>query len=136
MMEKFAWSPSYSVGIKSLDSEHQALFAMFNKLADAWHDNADSKELLAMLREYIDAVAKHFTAEEKLLERYAYLGLAKQRSDHQQIISRMKMHLEKLSSSAERIDKEVLDEIAALKVNHIRGADQAYAEFLQGQGMR
>ena len=129
------WSASYSVGIKSLDAEHQGLFIFFNQLVKLASSTPCGAEVEQAFADYIQAAASHFASEEKLLERHRYPGLSKQRKDHQSIIARMQHHQERLKSGAATLNKTVLDEIGALKLNHILGPDQAYAEYLRGQGV-
>jgi hemerythrin len=79
----FAWDPSYAVGHPTIDKQHQELFARMNALLGAMqarHGQEEVDKLLAFLSSY---VVHHFGAEEALMRRHGYAGMAAHVAEHQ-----------------------------------------------------
>ena len=70
MKIKYAWKPEYSVGIESIDLQHQELFRIVNKLADAVLGKYSPKAAANAMHEMSLYLGKHFTFEEPLLEKH------------------------------------------------------------------
>jgi len=66
------WSATYSVGIKIIDDQHKELFRLVNEMYN--HVNNDDEEVerayfKSVIRQVVDYIKKHFTTEEKIMQR-------------------------------------------------------------------
>ncbi len=70
MSDIFEWMPEYSIGVDSIDQQHQELFRIFNKLSTAVSQNDSPKSAAAAMHEMSQYLDKHFTFEEPLLKKH------------------------------------------------------------------
>ena len=82
MLKKMKWDATFSVGVPSMDQEHQRIIQMINTLQDqfvAASTPAAVAELLAQMTRY---ALEHFMHEEQLLAEHQYPRLLEQRAQH------------------------------------------------------
>ena len=134
-MPVFVWDESCSVGVKSCDEQHQKLFSLINALHEAMRvgkGRAVMKPLLEDLGKYTQS---HFTAEEALLEKTKYPGLAAQRAQHKQFVQRVRQFQDDLA--AERNSTvAVVNFLKDWLVNHIKQTDREYTAHLNANGIK
>lgn len=130
------WTPGMSVGLETMDAQHQALFAALNRLVIAirsGHGAGEVEPLLAFLDHY---VREHFAEEEQILADAGYPELDAQRRQHASFIGEMDALKDRLATPG--TDREEMAEVLHLRlrdwlVNHIIVSDRAYGEFLTAQ---
>ena len=78
------WQPSYSVGIKLVDDQHQELIKLTNQLfASCMAGREQSRNaFLEIIHKAIDYVGYHFSTEEKVMERVNYPDLMAHKKEH------------------------------------------------------
>jgi hemerythrin len=64
----FKWSDKYSVGIKTIDSQHQELVNIINRLFDAVTNHEADKVINSILDALMDYTKTHFALEELLMQ--------------------------------------------------------------------
>ena len=84
MPNRIQWNPDYSVGSEALDSQHQAILAQCNALADCMADaspesNQKFNDTFAAL---MAQARQHFATEEALLAQFGYPMLEEQQNEH------------------------------------------------------
>ncbi|MGE4508983.1 MAG: bacteriohemerythrin [Eubacteriaceae bacterium] len=83
------WTKDLSVGVDSIDAQHQQLFKMADELFDAGKAGKSKEkvgELLTFLGNY---TKQHFADEEAYMKRINYPGLAEQQTAHKAFISEL-----------------------------------------------
>jgi len=88
-MALFTWSPEYSVGNDLIDSEHEKLFQMADRLHVAMMSGGGQTVLHGLFVQLADYTRTHFSHEEALMARYAYPQLAAHAEIHRQLIARL-----------------------------------------------
>ena len=126
------WNDGYSVGVREMDEQHKRLLGYIAALGEllVTRDYELMHELLAKITDY---GRRHFTAEERLLERHGY-PVAAQRAAHES-------YLEWMAETNVRAMTEVpVAEIHAYLhqwwTTHILGEDMGYKDFLNSRGVR
>lgn len=129
------WTQDLSVGVNSIDGQHQQLFKMADELFEAGK-NGKSKEKIGDLLNFLDAYTKqHFRDEESYMASIKYPGLAEQQSAHQVFIN----ELAKLKGEYDKSGGNIAVIIGANQMvvdwltKHISGMDKkigAYAKTL------
>jgi hemerythrin-like metal-binding protein len=76
------WSSKYSVGVKALDDQHEAMMKILNELHAASIQGKAKEVAGPLLRKLTSLSGEHFAAEEKLMESASYRGLAGHRAQH------------------------------------------------------
>ncbi|AWW25590.1 MULTISPECIES: bacteriohemerythrin [unclassified Acetobacterium] len=83
------WTQDLSVGVASIDGQHQQLFKMADELFEAGK-NGKSKEVVGELLNFLDAYTKqHFSDEEAYMKSINYPGLADQQTAHKNFIAEL-----------------------------------------------
>ncbi|MFC2104815.1 hemerythrin domain-containing protein, partial [Bacteroidota bacterium] len=71
-MEIIKWSDDYSVGINEIDNQHKGLVIIINELFNLISEGKSKNKLEEIFNHLTDYTKKHFTAEEKMMEKFAY----------------------------------------------------------------
>ena len=129
------WTQDLSVGVNSIDGQHQQLFKMADELFEAGK-TGKSKEKIGDLLNFLDAYTKqHFSDEEAYMKSINYSGLAEQEKAHQAFIN----ELAKLKGEYDKSGGNIAVIINANQMvvdwltKHISGMDKkigAYAKTL------
>ena len=83
------WTNDLSVGVSSIDAQHQQLFKMADDLFEAGK-NGKSKEKIGDLLGFLDRYTKqHFKDEEAYMKSINYPGLAEQEKAHQAFVNEL-----------------------------------------------
>ena len=133
-MAAVIWNDSYSVGVKALDEQHKKLFGMVNQMHEAMMAGKGRVVVGQVMNEMFDYVRLHFTAEEKLLERYNYPGLAEQKREHEAFIQKVEEMQQKMQAGNLTLSIEVSQFLQSWIKDHIMGVDKKYSDFLNKKG--
>jgi hemerythrin len=135
-LEKIVWSPTFSVGVKSLDDQHRQIVDMINLLIvdeQATVRSETISELLTRLTRYAE---DHFTAEERLLEEYGYPELASQKEEHRKYRQRIVGLCKDAMLHQDSVPADLLQFIIGWWMNHILDTDMQYRSFFEELGVR
>jgi hemerythrin len=125
------WTPLLAVGVDSIDSEHQVLFSVANRLLEAMRSNgaAEVSQLLAEL----EAVAlEHLAFEESIMAEAGYPGLEEHRASH----ASLRCELAGLRGELDGSDvtgvqaRRTNDFVCDWLLDHISGEDRALGSWL------
>ncbi len=83
MANKIKWYDSYSIGVDSIDKEHQQLFKIINKLFAFQEEDIEGQWICQEGIKFFKSHAlKHFSNEEQYMESIDYPGLKQHRKVH------------------------------------------------------
>lgn len=126
------WHPSYSVGVRQLDEQHQVILALINRLASAGRLDVHSEVISEVLEALTRYANDHFRSEEELLARHGYAGVGEQKEDHTQY----RLKVARLCLDASRHKTSLPEELTAFLrdwwVRHILERDMKFRPFLSG----
>lgn len=133
--QELKWTDDYSVGVESLDNEHRKILLLLNQFKTAY-DYAMSEEYeQKALAELLEYTRYHFTAEEALMKKSNYPGLAEHQKEHQQMID----EINKIELRYEQVGHEAFEEVSSYLSNwlihHITGSDRKYTAHLNNSGV-
>ena len=89
MPEFLDWKSEYSVGDEHIDTQHQHLFHLANKVLRMKASAASTAELKPLLVGLCEYIQFHFDDEQNLMESVGYPDLEEHRKRHQAIIHAM-----------------------------------------------
>jgi hemerythrin len=136
VMALVQWSDKFSVGIPSIDAQHQKLFSLLNDLYDAMQ-RGHSKDILGkILSELISYTANHFATEEKLFTQHAYPDRVAHKKEHDALVQKALKIKADFESGKTGVSMELLSFLKDWVQNHIQGTDKQYGPFLAGKGVR
>jgi hemerythrin len=133
MSEHISWSDDLLVGVEAIDSDHQKLFELMNRLlASPSHGEAAVSQAIGDLSSY---TKRHFTAEIASMERTAYPEQNAHAYEHEHLIFQLENIMDRLMmSGAAAVDSELSNLLRDWLCNHIMTFDVKYAAFLRESG--
>ena len=129
------WDEKYSVHVKEIDNQHKDLFSLFNKLQNGMTTGTSKVELEQILTELIDNTVIHFATEEKLMQRFSYIGYIEHKRTHDNLIAEAKDLQEKFSHGKIVLSEEVSLFLSDWLTDHIIDIDKKYGPLFKSNGM-
>ncbi|MBS0616682.1 MAG: bacteriohemerythrin [Spirochaetes bacterium] len=130
-MEHYDWKDAYNTGIRELDSQHEYLFALTNRLLRQ-RENPNRAHVKGILDELYEYTEQHFAYEESLMEQSLYDDLL----DHKKLHIRLKERLSLYSVEVAKGKLSVDDLCEFMKIwliNHILRQDFHFAEQVKNK---
>ena len=81
-MPFYEWSERMSVGVAELDSDHQALIQLINRLHDALENNEGRLALDQIFESLAVYIETHFAHEEQVMEACGYPEISEHKKEH------------------------------------------------------
>ena len=129
------WTPSLSVGIASIDSQHKKLVDLINDLYVKMHSGEGRKGVGDALAKLIDYTGTHFQFEEDLFASHGYEDAAAHAGIHRELVARVVDFQNQFASGEADISVELMDFLKDWLVEHIKKTDAKYAPFLLSKGV-
>lgn len=131
-----SWSKDLSVGVHSLDAQHQKLFGMFASLDEAILAKKDPEVIGGVLDGLIAYAQEHFVREEKLFAQTGYRGAAEHALEHAAFIRKAEALREDYLGGRDGVASRALDFMSAWLQEHICGTDRKYTAHLNSRGIK
>lgn len=135
-MKAIAWNDSLNVGIDEIDSQHQRLFELRNRLAVSCDgEDAGVEVFHRVLSELFEYTRAHFQAEEAFMRSINYPDLAEQQSEHAQFIDAV-LDFSQAALRGEDVRLACVDFLTGWLLAHIAGSDMKIGIYydLRGEG--
>ncbi len=94
-MTLLSWKPEYSVGIESVDFEHQEMIELINTIYAAIEDKKDPQSLEHFLGEVHANISAHFALEERVMRRANYDEFEAHKDDHEELLDQIRDLMDK-----------------------------------------
>lgn len=123
------WTSDLRVGIAVIDHEHHKLVARLNKIQAAIPRGTDSNELSGMFHDFVISYEESIDEEDDLLDHTLYPKAKAHAAAHESLAAHILNVDWQAISGKTKISTSVLQHVAALLVDHIKGPDREFAEF-------
>jgi len=131
-MEKIIWTDKFSVGHDKLDTQHQVIIDLINKLIDQ-KENFERDAVRAIISDLVKYGLDHLKYEENLLQDKAFDDLVKHRHEHFLYVQQATRYMK----DTDKVDLKRLEEITEFLQRwwtlHILEEDMKYVDCLQAQ---
>jgi len=127
----FKWNTAYSVGIGSIDAQHQNLFAMARELHAAMAAGQGKAQLARTLDRLVQYTSSHFAHEERLMRLADYPDIAAHTAEHKALTQKVLDFQKELAAGRATISVQLLQFLRSWLDHHIQHSDQAYAPHLK-----
>jgi len=127
----FEWKAEYSVGIGSIDGQHQNLFASARELYQAMNAGQGKAALARILDRLVQYTVVHFAQEERLMEECGYPDLQKHRQEHEALTKKVLAFQADYEYGRVAMSVQVLQFLRGWLEHHIQAEDKAYAPYLK-----
>lgn len=136
MTAAFQWQDDYSVKISAMDAQHMKLFELLNELQAAIASGRDHEAAGDVLRRLVDYTVSHFSAQEMLMEKFKFAGLATHRGEHQVLREQVLAFKKEFDAGNAAITPDLTRFLQRWLVHHIQTVDRRYSDFLCARGAR
>ncbi len=130
----FKWSPDYSVNIKTIDSQHQELINILNRLFVAVSLREGGKVIAGILKALTDYTKTHFALEERLMLLATYTDIDAHKLEHKKLIEQLDQLCKRHEQEEKPIYFEILRFLKHWLKEHIKGVDTKYSMALHEAG--
>ena len=135
-MAKIQWDESLSIGVNLIDEQHKMLLQRLNDLSVAIEMSHGVEKIVKTLDFMVDYTDFHFSDEEKQMTLHEYPGLEYQQKQHEEFKNKLKQIVEDFEEEGATQDLATSINVFLYNwlVNHIKGVDHKYGEFLNEKG--
>lgn len=123
----FEWNPEYSVGVPSIDAQHQMLFRLAGELYQAMSTGQGKAALGRILDRLVQYTATHFAHEERLMRLVDYPGFAAHKLEHEGLVRKVTQFQADFNAGKVAISVQLMQFLRSWLDAHIRGSDKSYA---------
>ncbi len=140
-MDKFIWTPEYSVGVQLIDEQHQHFFSIANQLLDlAQVEQPTHEQLVNLFGELGDYALYHLGTEESFFREFAYEDSAAHIAAHDayraMIADRFNVELSKSDVDLKGLASEMANYSGTWLQDHILVMDKKYTEAFHRHGFK
>ena len=89
-MSLIEWKAEFSVGVPSIDHEHQELIALINRLNRQALEGASYARVSEALGEIFAQISAHFALEEKIMRDARYDAYPEHKEDHEDLLDEIR----------------------------------------------
>jgi hemerythrin-like metal-binding protein len=129
------WDERYSVGIETVDEEHNVLFGVLNELYDAMKKGQAQSVTGPLLKKLADYTRRHFASEETKMTATGFPGLAAHRDQHRNLIKQVEQFVARFERGDIMLSVDLFNFLRDWLANHIQKADKEYGPWLIEHGV-
>ena len=100
-MKYLKWDEQYSVGVDSVDYEHQNLMDMINIIYAELEDQRDISEIEKTMSDVHAEIAAHFALEERLMRDAEYEEYETHKNDHEILLDQIRSMMDAITNDPE-----------------------------------
>jgi len=132
----YKWEEKHSVGIQSIDLQHQELFKLLNKLLDALKRGVAAEVSNQLIFELERYAIMHFQKEEFFFQRFNYPGAEEHIKEHKLFIEKIQTLKADIKSGKVAVSLELLTFLRNWIEHHIVIVDKKYADCFHQNGLK
>lgn len=130
-MPLIEWTPQFSVGIESIDTDHKVLISLLNQLNEAITGGEPRSTVQRVLDALLDYTVYHFGREESLMRACEYPDYDAHVRTHTTLRAQVSDIRDRYMRNPESIHaREVLSFLKTWLSTHIVGRDHLYMPFM------
>ena len=135
-MAKIEWSDIFSLGVQSLDDQHKRFIELGNTILLAVRAGQTPRQIAAHFSKLREYTVYHFLDEEAFMRSVDYPELKAHIQEHEELKRLVRYHQEKLFKEKLVREKDVLEFLKRLLVDHVIYTDLKVKRFLNGKTPR
>ena len=122
-MKYLQWDEKYSVGVDSVDYEHQNLMDMINMIYAELEDRRDIAEITQTVSDVHAEISAHFALEERIMRQAGYEGFAAHKNDHEDLLDQIRSMMDAIEDDPEPALDMLSEQLADWFSNHFATFD-------------
>jgi hemerythrin len=126
------WDDRYSIGISVIDEQHKELIGITNRLFEGCleGDAAAEAKFRDTVKEVVEYIKYHFSAEEGILERIDYPGTGMHKREHEWFIKELLAKVHAFQEGKKFVPNLFARYLRDWVLAHIAMSDKSYASYL------
>jgi len=96
------WKPEFSVGVDSVDFEHEQMISLINEIYDEMKLRKDADSIEQFMGDVHFAISAHFALEERLMREAGYAEYEAHKEDHEELLDQIRDLMDQFVSSPEQ----------------------------------
>lgn len=131
------WCDEFQLGLPAIDKDHREMLEQCNEYLLAVDRGAPMAELAGLLDRLLLRTRAHFIAEERLLDRHGYPGLALHKADHDRLLVQAEALRDRFDQAdeddetARGLVAETTEFMRGWLLDHVRVNDRPFKPFLR-----
>jgi hemerythrin len=101
-MALLSWKSEYSIGIESVDFEHQEMIRLINAIYDEMKERKDAESIEQFLGDVHMMISAHFALEEHLMRQSAYDEYEAHKEDHEELLDQIRDLMDDFAKDPDR----------------------------------
>jgi len=134
-MAYLEWREEFSVGVPSIDAQHQKLIGMINDMYDEYRGDKPAHTVKAVLAEMEEYARVHFKTEEHYFDKFQYPDSKSHKNEHAVFFDELGYFKKRLNDNPDNLDLDLLNFLREWFEQHILGKDRKYGPFLVEHGV-
>ncbi|MGK5088754.1 bacteriohemerythrin [Bdellovibrionota bacterium FG-2] len=134
-MALFEWGKKYSVGIASIDQQHQKLVEMLTTLHEAMKQEKGEETLEGILAGAVKYAQEHFSYEERLFSQTQYPEFEHHKQAHDAFARQANTLMQQFREGKQVLTIETWQFLKKWLEDHILGEDKKYTAHLKTHGV-
>ncbi len=130
------WDDKFSVEIDQFDDHHKQLLNILVDLKNSEKIKENRTYIKNLLFELVSYTKYHFTAEERILQKYEYPDFIQHKMEHEKLIEQVNRFLDDYSRGEKDLNREIFDFLKKWLVDHILDSDKKYSTYLLMRGVK
>jgi hemerythrin-like metal-binding protein len=135
-MALLTWNEKYSVGVHAIDEQHTGLFNILNDLHAAMMTGQAQALTGPLLKKLVEYTQKHFAAEEAMMAKTKYPGLAAHQALHRDLVKQVNGYVVRFDRGEITLNLHLLNFLRDWLTNHIQKTDHEYGPWLNDHGVK
>ncbi len=133
-MFSFSWKRKYSVGVKDLDLQHQAIMDHLDALHESMLDGNVNEAVTPLVSNLVSLAAEHFATEEELMESTGFPGLADHRAKHQELSRKVQEFIARHGQGDQSAYSQCMYFVRGWMTEHMQKDDSQYVPWFAEHG--
>jgi hemerythrin-like metal-binding protein len=135
-MFSFNWKSRYSVGVKELDLQHQAIMDGLNELHEEMMNGNQKDAVERSINNLVSLAGEHFAAEELLMASAGFPGLADHRAKHKALSRKVEEFIARHEKGDVAAYSQFMYFVRDWFTKHMENEDREYVPWLAEHGIR
>ncbi|MDR2516002.1 MAG: bacteriohemerythrin [Spirochaetaceae bacterium] len=132
-IELVKWSPSFSVGIKLIDEQHQTLLNLTNDMFKhcVGEEKAEREYFERVIHGAVEYVKVHFATEEKIMLKTGFSGYTEHKKEHENFVLNVVEQIQAYNSGKRLVLNSFTRFLKEWILTHIAVSDKRYFEYFR-----
>jgi hemerythrin-like metal-binding protein len=135
-MFSFSWKSRYSVGVKDLDRQHQAIMDGLNELHEEMLRGNVNEAVAPLIDQVVSLAGQHFATEEELMESTGFPGLVEHRAKHKELSLKVEEFIARHNNGDLAAYSQFMYFVRDWMTKHMEKEDREYVPWLAEHGIR